>query len=208
MLSAFGSGFLLGLALIIPIGPQNMFVMESALQASPRAVAWVVATSALCDALLIAVGTAGIGSALGAIPSVRRGLLAAGAAFLAYIGARTLLARGRHESLAAADAGPSPRRAGRRAMAMSLLNPHAVLDTVGIIGVAAAAQRAASRPLFAGGAVAASIVWFSAIALGAAALRRKLTPRVRQVIDLCSGLVLIGFATAFLLESLRLAAKG
>lgn len=204
MLSAFGSGFVLGLALIIPIGPQNMFIMESGLRAGPRVVMRVVGTSALCDALLIVVGTVGIGSAMSRVPTVRMALLAAGVVFLAYLGGRALLAREKHEPVALADASTSP----RRAIAMSLFNPHAVLDTVGIIGVAAAAQPAVGRPLFAGGAVTASIVWFTAIGLGTAALRHKLTPSVRRVIDRCSGLILVGFAGAFLAELVRLATSG
>lgn len=95
----------------------------------------------------------------------------------------------------------------RRAAAMSLLNPHAVLDTVGVIGVAAAAQPAIARLPFAGGELSASIIWFTAIGLAAAAFRHKLTPRVIGIIDVCSGVVLLGFARAFLVELCRLLAR-
>ncbi|MBW3645555.1 MAG: hypothetical protein KY441_08635 [Actinobacteria bacterium] len=43
---------------------------------------------------------------------------------------------------------------------MSLLNPHAVLDTVGVIGTAIAAQEAVAQSAFAGGALTASWLWF------------------------------------------------
>lgn len=210
MLGAFGSGFLLALALIIPIGPQNLFIMESGLRTSARVVMWVVGTSAACDAVLIAVGTAGIGAVLGRIPPVRMALLAAGVVFLGYLGTRTLLSALSHEehrAVALGGVGASSRRAARQAMAMSLLNPHAVLDTVGIIGVAAAAQQSVARPFFAGGAVAASIIWFTVIGFGTAALRHRLTSSVRRFIDRISGLVLLGFGAAFLVEFVHLAMR-
>jgi len=208
VLSAFIAGFTLGFALIIPIGPQNLFVMDSGLRAGVRLVMWVVGVSALCDALLIIVGTVGIGSAMSRVPTARMVLLAAGIIFVAYVGAKALLSRAEHGRVALADVGTSLRQAARRAMAMSLFNPHAILDTVGTIGVAAAAQRATDRPLFAVGAITASIVWFTAIGLGSAALRNKLTPSVRRVIGRCSGIILVGFAGAFMVELVHLASKG
>jgi arginine exporter protein ArgO len=46
---------------------------------------------------------------------------------------------------------------------VSLLNPNAILDTVGVIGAAIAAQEVTGRTAFAGGALTASWVWFVAL---------------------------------------------
>ena len=58
MLEAFLNGLLLGLSLILAIGPQNAFVLRQGLLG--QHVMAVVLFCALADALLIAVGVAGL----------------------------------------------------------------------------------------------------------------------------------------------------
>ena len=95
------SGLMLGLALIIPFGPQNMFVMESGLAAGVRSTMLVVTVCSLSDALLIVPGTLGVGSELSRVPVAREGLLAAGVVFLGYIGGRALFVKGAGDASAA-----------------------------------------------------------------------------------------------------------
>lgn len=189
----------------MPIGPQNLFIMESGLQSNMRLVTWVVGTSVVCDTALIVVGTGGIGALVNQFPLIRMGLLAAGVVFLGYIGVRTLLSHKVCSVEEPLGTNASTLRAARQAMAMSLLNPHAILDTVGIIGVAAAAQLSVGRPFFAGGAVAASIIWFTVIGFGTVALRHKLTPSIRRFINQASGLILLGYGANLLIEFIHLA---
>lgn len=178
--------------------------MESGLRTNIRVVTWVVATSIVSDAVLITVGAGGIGALLSRIPLIRMILLAAGVVFLGYLGGKTLLSHKDYKTQALHEVAPSSRRAVRQAMAMSLLNPHAVLDTVGIIGAAAAAQQSAGRLFFAGGAVTASIIWFTVIGFGTAALRHRFTSGMRQFINRASGFVLLGFGVIFLVEFIHM----
>jgi L-lysine exporter family protein LysE/ArgO len=46
-----------------------------------------------------------------------------------------------------------------QSVGLSVLNPHAVLDTVGVLGAAIVAQAAQERIMFATGAVGPSWVW-------------------------------------------------
>lgn len=57
-------------------------------------------------------------------------------------------------------------------LAFSLLNPHVYLDTVVLLGSIGGQQPGNGRLYFALGAMVASVVWFSALGLGA----RYLTP--------------------------------
>jgi L-lysine exporter family protein LysE/ArgO len=57
--------------------------------------------------------------------------------------------------------------APRQAAALSLLNPHAWLDTVVLPGANAAQQRGQGPLVFSAGAMAASALWFGAIGMGA-----------------------------------------
>jgi L-lysine exporter family protein LysE/ArgO len=87
-----------------------------------------------------------------------------------------------------------------RTTSVSLLNPHAILDTVGVLGAAIAAQQAEQRAVFASGTLTASWVWFLILALAASLLRRFLTPRRRQWIDRGSGAMLLLFAGLLTVE--------
>ena len=58
------------------------------------------------------------------------------------------------------------------AAAVTWLNPHVYLDTVVLLGAAAAGHDLAGKQAFALGAGLASLIWFSTLGYGAAALSR------------------------------------
>ena len=82
----------------------------------------------------------------------------------------------------------------RQTVGVSLLNPHAILDTTVVIGATAAVLGAGARVPFAVGAVGASLLWFLLIGLGANVFKSRMTPVVAQWIEVVSGLVLLLFA--------------
>lgn len=201
-MTSFSSGLVLGLALIVPIGAQNVFVINQSIAVGmPRALA-AVAAAGVCDTILIIAGAAGASAILIGVPGLRPILLLAGALFLVYLGVRSLRASApdehttTHESL-------SLRAVATRTASVSLLNPHAILDTVGVLGAAIVAQEATQRVLFATGTLTASWVWFLAIALAASAARQLLTPRRRVWVDRISGLILLAFAMLLAIEFVR-----
>jgi L-lysine exporter family protein LysE/ArgO len=198
--AAYLGGLALGLGLIVPIGPQNVFVIGQGLAVGvPRAL-WAAVAAALCDSLLIVLGAAGVSGVLVAVPAARSVLLAGGAAFLTYLGLKSLRSKGsRLDEPVRASAG----QVVRRTVSVSLLNPHAILDTVGVIGAAVAAAPARSRLAFAAGTVSASWLWFLFLAVGAAALRPVLTPRATVWFDRACGGVLLLFAVGLAVELLR-----
>jgi L-lysine exporter family protein LysE/ArgO len=73
----------------------------------------------------------------------------------------------------------------RTALALSLLNPHAWLDTVVLLGAIGAQQPGeAGRYVFAAGAMSASLLWFSCLGLGARLLAPLFAlPHAWRVLD-------------------------
>lgn len=202
MFAAYAAGLVLGFGLITPIGAQNLFVVGQGIAAGlPRAL-WAVAAAGFCDTLLITLGAAGVSGLLGSFPVVRTALLAAGAVFLGYLGAQALRACGDRID-GGQPAGNSVRQIVARTASVSLLNPHAILDTVGVIGTAVAAQASHSRFLFAVGTVTASWLWFLLLAAGAAQFRHYLTGQAAIWFDRISGVIMLGFATAFTAEFIK-----
>jgi L-lysine exporter family protein LysE/ArgO len=112
--------------------------------------------------------------------------------FLTYLGVKSL--RAKPTELDDETGVWSRGQVLRRTMAVSLLNPHAILDTVGVLGAAITAQAAATRLPFAAGAVFASWTWFLVLAAAAHALRRFMTKERRVWFDRVSGAILLVFA--------------
>ncbi|MEV3936480.1 LysE family transporter [Glycomyces sp. NPDC049804] len=192
MTAAFFTGLALGLALIVPIGAQNVFVFgQGVTLGMPRAL-WAVIGAGVCDTILIVLGAAGTSALLHSVPGLRPAMLLAGALFLAYLGVKSL--RAKSTELDDETGVWSRGQVLRRTMAVSLLNPHAILDTVGVLGAAITAQAVGTRVPFALGAVTASWAWFLVLAAAAHGLRRFMTKERRVWFDRVSGLILLVFA--------------
>ncbi|MDG4721011.1 MULTISPECIES: LysE/ArgO family amino acid transporter [Thalassospira] len=167
MLLTYATGFGLGGGLIIAIGAQNAFVLGQGLRRNhPMMVALVCA---LCDAILIAAGVAGLGTLIAAYPLLTKIAAWGGGAFLIWYGFGALKRLFETESLSDSSNAQKGWKAVLSAtLAVTLLNPHVYLDTVVMLGGIGGQFPADERLGFALGAMSASFVWFFAIALGAA----------------------------------------
>ncbi|HEY1155330.1 MAG TPA: LysE family transporter, partial [Arthrobacter sp.] len=77
----------------------------------------------------------------------------------------------------------------------TFLNPHVYLDTVVLLGSLANQQGPDLRWIFAGGAVAGSVLWFSGLGYGARALAGVLSsPRTWRWIDGAIGVLMVVLA--------------
>lgn len=84
-------------------------------------------------------------------------------------------------------------------LALTWLNPHVYLDTVFLLG-SVAATHGDGRWWFAAGAVAASLLWFFSLAIGARYLARWLgTPRAWRVLDAIIAVVMLAIAVSLVL---------
>ncbi|OIO02431.1 MAG: amino acid transporter [Desulfovibrionaceae bacterium CG1_02_65_16] len=191
----FVRGFALSAGLIVAIGAQNVFVLT---QGARRHRPWLVAAvCTACDALLIAAGVGGVGALASGSPAVSGALGLAGAAFLAVYGLRALKSAllGQSMGLDESAERPSARDIVFMALGVSLLNPHALLDTVVLIGGLASRLDAGSRLAFGLGAVSASACWFFSLSLGGRALAPVLRrPAAWRVLDALVCLTMWGLA--------------
>ena len=193
-LLSVASGFGLGLALIVAIGAQNAFVLRQGLRGEH--VVGVVAVCALSDLLLITAGVAGTGALLDRAPGAVTVVRWAGAAFLLAYG--LLAARRALRPVGALRADAAERTPLTTvlltATALTWLNPHVYLDTVVLLGSVAAAQ-GDLRWAFGVGAGVASVVWFSALGVGARLLRPVFArPAAWRVLDALIAVVMVVLA--------------
>ncbi|QFU90914.1 LysE/ArgO family amino acid transporter [Amycolatopsis sp. YIM 10] len=165
LLLAAAAGFGTGLSLIVAIGAQNAFVLRQGIRRD--GVLAVVAICAVSDAVLIALGVAGVGAVVTAWPGAVTAVGLIGGAFLLCYGVLAARRVFRPAAMQVDPARPgSPRRAVLTCLAMTWLNPHVYLDTVLLLGSVAAA-RGDLRWAFGLGAVLASLCWFTALGFGA-----------------------------------------
>lgn len=169
-MSPFWHGFFLAFSLILPLGVQNVFIFfQGATQPLHRALTLVV-VAALCDTLLISLAVSGVSVAVVALPWVKWLLTIGGALFLLYMGwnywRQSDLPQQQEKNT------ESLKQSILFAMTVSLLNPHAILDTIAVIGTSSLLYDGERRLQFACAAVLVSWIWFFGLALTGRLIQR------------------------------------
>jgi L-lysine exporter family protein LysE/ArgO len=186
-------GFLTGLSLIIAIGAQNAFVIKQGLLR--QHVLLIVLICATSDAILIFLGTGG----LGALVQSNQGLLEVvrwfGVAYLTWFGIKSVRSAFSNQSLSASESPTvSAIKVATTALALTWLNPHVYLDTVILLG-SVANQFEADRWYFAIGASVASVFWFTTIGFGARAASKYMSrPIFWKILDSLIAIVMFSIA--------------
>lgn len=163
MLEAFIHGFILALGLILPLGVQNVFIFnQGALQPRYRNVLPAVITAALCDTLLISVSVLGVSLLILGSFWFKVILVGGGIIFLVYMGWTTWNSKPNNEKGSIAKEF-SIKKQILFAASVSLLNPHAIMDTVGVIGTSSIRYEGEEKIIFTVTAILVSWIWFFAI---------------------------------------------
>lgn len=200
MLAAAVNGFVLGATLIIAIGAQNAFILRQGLMRSHVFILCLICAAS--DALLIAVGVAGLGTLIAGQPQLITFVAIGGAIFLlTYAGLALRRAMRPSAMLAQAPAGaPMPRAAAiGTCLAFTFLNPHVYLDTVVLLGSLAARFEGPARAAFGGGAMAASFAWFFSLGYGARLLAPLFArPGAWRILDLVIAAIMVALAIGLL----------
>jgi L-lysine exporter family protein LysE/ArgO len=186
-------GLLTGLSLIIAIGAQNAFVIRQGLSRSH--VLLVVLICATSDALLIFLGTGGLGTVIQSKPDLLEFIRWFGVLYLTWFGAKSVRSVLSHQSLEVGEGTTSSKKAViLSVLGFTFLNPHVYLDTVILLG-SIANQFEEDRWYFALGASLGSVLWFSAIGFGAKAASRFMSrPVFWKILDSLIAIVMFSVA--------------
>ncbi|MEK4092757.1 MULTISPECIES: LysE/ArgO family amino acid transporter [unclassified Viridibacillus] len=163
-------GFLLAFGLILPLGVQNVFIFSQGasqpnlLKALPATIA-----ASLCDTLLVVLAVFGLSAIVLQFEWLRLGLMSVGIIFLLYMGYSIWTSK------------PATVETGKNltmkkqiifALSVSLLNPHAILDTVAVIGTSALRYTGMEQVIFTVTCIAVSWCWFIGITLAGATMKK------------------------------------
>lgn len=189
-------GILLAFGLILPLGVQNVFVFTQGVT-QPRFIKALPAsiTAALCDTLLIILAILGLSLIVLQFEWLRLVLLVVGIVFLFYMG-KVIWSSGA-ANMEGQEALPVKKQI-LFALSVSLLNPHALLDTIGVIGTSAIKYNGQELLFFTAACVLVSWCWFFGLTiLGAAVKKINIPAHVFILFNKCSALFIWG--TAFYL---------
>ncbi|MHA7848294.1 arginine exporter ArgO [Serratia sp. D1N4] len=195
MLTIFLQGFALSAAMILPLGPQNVFVMNQGIRRQYHLM--IASLCALSDIALICAGIFGGSALLSRSPLLLLLVTWGGVAFLLWYGwgaFRTAFSQ--HLAFATAEEMKQSRwRIVVTMLAVTWLNPHVYLDTFVVLGSLGSQLAPEIRSWFALGAASASITWFFALALLASWLAPWLqTQTAQRIINVLVGLVMWAIA--------------
>jgi L-lysine exporter family protein LysE/ArgO len=163
MFQAISHGFLLALGLILPLGAQNVFVFnQGANHKHFISTLPVIITAGLCDSVLILLAVLGVSLILISLPMLQLVIFLVGFIFLLYI-ARSLW---REQP---ADLKSQPPMSAKKqisfTLSVSLLNPHAIMDTIGVIGTSSTLYQGLDKWLFTFATISVSWFWFILLAI-------------------------------------------
>ena len=203
---------MLALGLILPLGAQNTFVLTQGV-IQPKWIRGlpVVLTAAACDTLLIVAALSGASLVLLHVSWVKIALTLVGVAFLAYMGWATWRsnAKANDANVRDVDAQAAAEWPARRQVmfsaSVSLFNPHAILDTIGVIGTSALQFHEANAQLaYTAATVSVSWLWFLGL-LTVGHFLGVIDPNGvgRRLLNRVSALIMWGVGAQLLLNLLR-----
>lgn len=195
MVAILLQGFLLQASLILALGAQNIFVLNSGLRRQRHLL--VASICSLCDVILVFVGVLGVATFFVQYPILKIGLGVVGVGFLLIYGVMKLQeARKGVELMHSAQHATTIQKTILASLGFTLLNPHVYLDTVVLIGgYSAQFNQFVERFYFGAGASLFSVIWFFGLALLASWGSRLLNNRsALRAVSLVSGVILIGLS--------------
>lgn len=164
MTEAILHGMILAFGLILPLGVQNVFVFnQGASQPNILRVIPVVLTASICDTILILIAVQGVSLMLLTFSWLTTTLYVIGFFFLIYMGWIIWKSESTKETIEVKKM--TIKKQIIFAASVSLLNPHAILDTIGIIGTNSIQYVGSEKWAFTLTTVTVSWLWFISLAL-------------------------------------------
>lgn len=164
MITAAIHGFLLAFGLILPLGVQNIFIFNQG--AAHKQWVYVfpaVLTASVCDTLLIFLAVLGVSAVVLEIYWMKTILLSIGILFLLYMGYMTWRSQPGSDTQNKRLFNPAKQIVF--SASVSLLNPHAIMDTIGVIGTSSLSYSGTERTAFTLACILVSWLWFFGLSL-------------------------------------------
>lgn len=181
-------GLLFGLAYVAPIGTQNLYVINTAVQKSRLQSIKVALITVLYDISLALACFFGVGLLLEKYSVLKGAVLLLGSAAVIWIGVSLIRSAPEMKEGKAADG--SLLRTAATCFAVTWLNPQAIIDGSLLIGGFRASLPEGMSKFFIIGVCAASLLWFTSLAAFVSRFKYSFARAIKLINAVC-GTVLI-----------------
>lgn len=185
----FLQGLTMGFAIEAPIGLANLFVINNALTQSHRRSYIAAFFVAFFDIALSIACFFGIGAIMKQFESLKIAILLFGSLIVIYMGINLLWAEA--SEIGSKDTELTMFKTISTAFVMIWFNPQAIIDGSLMLGAFQVTLPVNSYPIFIGGVVIASFVWFIGLNLVIAKFKDKFNAKVLRTINMVCGAVII-----------------
>lgn len=195
-------GLTMGLAYVAPIGMQNLFIINTALERDHKRSALTAFIVIFFDISLAFACYFGIGAVIEHVKWLEMVILLAGSLIVTRIGIGLLKAKSSLETTAGREM--TVRKIIVSACVVTWFNPQAIIDGTMMLGAFRVSQTGAGGGLpFILGVASASCLWFSGLTLFVTLFSHKLNDRILRAINVICGCVIIFYGLKLLFTFLQ-----
>ncbi|USD22542.1 LysE/ArgO family amino acid transporter [Microbulbifer variabilis] len=198
LLAPLTKGFITTISLIMAIGAQNAYLLTQSIRRQYHYS--IAALCVLMDIVLITSGVYLVSHLAQAEGNWMVWLTWLGVAFLIGYGAMAFRSAFTNKGLEDKKEWVKSRRSALiTAVALTLLNPHAYVDTVVLIGSVGAQYAGEGTLFFVIGACSASVLWFALLSVGGSMMQPLFkNPKTWRVLDVLVGIMMWSIAASLL----------
>ena len=191
----------MGLAYVAPIGLQNLFVINSALTHTRRALltAWIVI---FFDVTLALACFFGIGAVMERYQWLQMVILCVGSLIVIYIGIGLL--RAKAEEIDRSKTTDSVRKTISSACVVTWFNPQAIIDGTMMLGAFHVTLPAQQSIPFISGVGIASCLWFTGITLAISLFSDRFNAKTLRMINVVCGVIIIFYGCKLMWNFIQL----
>lgn len=184
----FFTGYLLGLAYVMPIGTQNMFVINTALTQKRKRVLITAAIVAFFDISLALACFFGVSAIIKASPILELIMLGVGSLIVIWIGFGIFRSKA---TLETANVDMTIPKIITTAFVVTWFNPQAILDGAMFIGNYQSGHPGENVSLFVVGVCLASLSWWFGMSTVVNLLHSKITDKILRIINILCGIIIM-----------------
>lgn len=202
LITAAIHSFFMAFGLLMPLGIQNIFIFNQG-ASHPRLHGAFpsVITASMSDTILITMSVFGVSTLVLKVFWLKDLILIVGFIFLSYMGFVTWR---NSNNVNFSDASYVPMPAKEQiffALSVSFLNPHAIIDTVTVIGANSLSYQGTAKLIFTAGCIIASWSWFLCLSiLGNRVSKLKSGAKILVFMNKLSAIIIWSVATYILIR--------
>ena len=198
----FLQGLTMGLAYVAPIGLQNLFVINAALQNKRGKAFFTAAAVIFFDVTLALACFFGIGALMENFPWLQKFILLIGSFVVVFIGIGLL--RTKTKEISHQNAAKNKRQIVFSACIVTWCNPQAIIDGTMMLGAFSAALPPNQSIWFIFAIRISICLWFSGLTVLISVFRERLNVRVLRGINLICGVVIIFYGLKLFWSFIRM----